>query len=90
MVSARVGQAGIIPRHHGRDLKFRHAALNGNGAVVGKLQFYLACGHTVDDIPQLLGVQHGFTGNQHIAFNGGGDADLHIIAGKSQLETFGF
>ena len=90
MVCAGVRQAGVIACLHSRDLKFGYAALDGHGAVVGKFKLYLTGRHPVNDVAELLGIQHSLTGNQHIALDGGSDTDLHIVAGQRELKTFGF
>ena len=86
----RVGQAGVIARVHGGNLKLCHAARNNCHTFVIQLHRYGAGRHTADHGAKQLCFQNCLAGYLNIALNVGGDAHFHIVAGQRQLEPFGF
>ena len=90
LFGAGVGQFGEIGGRHGLDLELGDAALDGGLAVVGRLDRNLAGGHPADHAAEQLCVQHDLAGLLDVGFNGGHDAHFKVVAGQSQLKTFGF
>ena len=89
VLGAGVGQRRIIRRHHGGNLKLRHAAADFCLPLVGQLDAHIAAGHPAHHGTQQSGVQHRLAGNEHVALDGGGDAHFHVIAGERQLKPLG-
>src|SRR5699024_11304366 len=46
--------------------------------------------HPADHVVEQLGVQDDVAGLEDVGFDGGDDAQLHVIAGEGEVDTFGF
>ena len=90
LLGTGVGQVGEVGGGHGLDLEFRHAALDGGLAVVGRQDADLTGGHPADHAAEQFCVQHDLAGFLDVGLDGGHDAHFQVIAGQGQLETFGF
>ena len=90
LLGTGVGQLREIGGRHGLDLELGHAALDGGLAVFGRLDRDLTGGHPADHAAEQLGIQHDLAGLLDIGLDGGHDAHFEVVAGQSQLKTFGF
>ena len=90
MIGTGGGKVRIIGGAHGKNVKFRHTALNGGVAGFVGVDAHLAAGQTANHITQKLGRQNDLTGLANVGFDGGGDAHFQIIAGQRELEALGF
>mgnify|MGYP000317388872 FL=1 len=62
----------------------------GGLAVLGREDADLTGGHPADHAAEQLCIQHHLAGFLDIGFDGGHDAHFQIVAGKVELEAFGF